>query len=115
MGSVTYKTELLPSMYCVHNVLHVSKLKKYKQIRDKSAPLDIFIDAEDNVEQILKESSTKKRENRMLKYLVRFEDQPRSESSWYFKSDIRNCKSLVQEYERSMRTSNFKEAVNVIK
>lgn len=67
------------------------------------------------MEQILEESSTKKKENRMLKYLVRFEDQPRSESSWYFKSDIRNCKSLVQEYERSMRTSNFKEAVNVIK
>ena len=108
MGPVTYRIELPPTMKRAHNVFHVSKLKKYNGDKDVSDLIPITVDADGTQEFEVKAIVGKKKQNRRIFFLVQFEGKPREEAIWLPKTELQNCKELVEEYERSMRTSNSK-------
>ena len=109
MGLVTYKFELLPTMRRAHNVLHVSKLKKYHSKKASHELLPIAIDADGTEEYEVRKILDKRKHNRRVYYLVQFEGEPVQEAVWLPKSELSNCRELLQEYEHSMRTSSPKK------
>ena len=115
MGPVTYKLELPPSMQRTHDVIHVSKLKKYLKPRVQSGSLPIVVDADGTEEMEVAEILEKKGYRRALYYLVRFEDEPRSEAVWLSKSELKNCKDLIKDFEKATGTSQSNKGVSVTK
>ena len=105
MGPVTYKIELPPSMKRAHNVFHVSKLKQYQPRGDDTGRMEVVIDAEGNVEDVVAEILDKKRQDRKTWYLVRFYGDPKSEAIWKPRSDLSNCMDIVNDFEKSLKTS----------
>ena len=115
MGHVTYKLELPPSMKRTHDVIHVSKLKKYSKPKSRSGSLPIVVDADGTEEMEVAEILDMKRYQRKLYYLVRFQDEPSSEAVWLSKLELKNCKELLKDFEKATETSQTKKRVSVTK
>jgi hypothetical protein len=47
IGKVAYQLELLPQLSDVHNVLHVSQLKKYLRVPEEKIPIEDLSASED--------------------------------------------------------------------
>jgi hypothetical protein len=47
IGEVAYQLELLPQLSDVHNVLHVSQLKKYLRVPEEKIPIEDLSASED--------------------------------------------------------------------
>lgn len=88
-----------------HNVFHVSKLKTYKEPLGRKRTLSVVFDADGTMEEEVKAILRKKREQRKLFYLVQFMGESESKAIWLHKSRLKHCQDLVQEFEKSTRTS----------
>lgn len=88
-----------------HALFHVSKLKPFHHRNDDTSNLNVIIDANGTEEQLVAEILAKKRENRRVYYLVRFDGDIPSEAIWKPKSELSNCMELVRDYEQLTGTS----------
>lgn len=112
---VTYKLEL-PSIYKVHPVFHVSKLRRYlesdpEQFPDREddniqPPPPIVTDdghQEYEVERILDKKTFKdgkgKKKKSVVKYLVKWRGYADCDNSWEPAENLVNCPDLVKEFD----------------
>ncbi len=82
-----------------HNVVHVSKIKKYIRPANESGPVSVVIDTDSNVKQEATKILDKKREGRRVYYPTLFEGDAESDAIWLPKTELKNCMDLVREYE----------------
>ena len=97
ISPVTYKIDF---PHKNHNVIHVSKLKKY-QTQGNNQPLPpppppeiIEGEEEFEIERILKMRKNKKRKE----YLVLWKGYPPSEATWVQEQDLKNASELLQDF-----------------
>jgi hypothetical protein len=98
VNEVAYKLDL-PKQLKIHNVFHVSLLRKYNPNSDcKGAPLPEVIEGEFEyeVERILKH----KKSAQGKIYLVKWKGYDESESTWEPTQNLTNCKKVLNEYKR---------------
>lgn len=108
LGPVTYKVELPPSMKRAHNVFHVSKFKPATKPSD-SENVSVTIDKSGKIEEAVYAILDKKRRNRKLYFLVQFVGDNEEEAIWMQKSELGNCKELLQLYNKNNRITKISE------
>ena len=103
VGKVAYKVEL-PPQWRVHDVFHVSLLRKYIP-RDKdghvAAPPVEWLTADDplyEVESVLAHHQSKTKKGVSTRFLVKWKNYDHLHNSWEPESNLINCKELLMEY-----------------
>ena len=102
IGAVAYELELPPTMK-VHDVFHVSLLKRYHEDgTHQPPPVTILLEGEPEheVDQILKHRQDGKRSK---SYLVRWTGYGPEMDTWEPEAGLRNCKDKVQAYWTEQR------------
>jgi hypothetical protein len=90
VSHVAYKVNLPTSLKKVHNVFHVSKLKKYID-RDGNENLVV----EEDIESIVDNQTIKRGNNEIRQYLVQFKGQTVQDAKWINESQLMNCQTLL--------------------
>ena len=101
VSSVAYKVHL-PKTLKVHNVFHISKLKKYCERTDSASqehpspndPASITQPTDDDIEEVL-DTRAIGRNKSQIQYLIQLQGQLPQEAKWYNKSDCLNCKASL--------------------
>ena len=96
IGAVAYRLEL-PPVLKIHNVFHVSLLKRYKPGGRKAPPpLPTLVDGvpEYEVESITKH----RRRGKTMRYRVKWLGYGDEHNSWEPESCVRNCPERINEY-----------------
>ncbi len=117
IGENAIKVELPPQLSQKHDVINVSRVKKFNIDQSKwpgrqqiSRPLPDVINGEEEyeVEAILAHRKRKMRRNNNneLEYLVSWCGYDISEASWLTKEALGNSQELMQEYEERIRQVN---------
>ena len=115
MSDVTYNIELPAILSRMHNVVHVSQLKKYIRPEGQTGLLEVTVDFDGSVEQEVQEILQKKRVSHRTFYLVHFKGEPLSEAVWLPRSELMNCRGLIAEFESKnpSRTTRVQSGVSV--
>lgn len=101
---VTYKLEL-PKKFKIHNVFHISKLRRLQATDDfpariqKNRPLPIV--KADGTEEWYVEKVVDKRTRKGIEYLIKWEGFPDFENTWEPIKNLEGSKDAIQEYEQS--------------
>jgi len=99
ISSVAYKLNLPTSLKNVHNVFHVSKLKKYAN-RDENVRIVIndYTNQdlnEDDIEAVIENRVIKRGNNEIRQFLVQLKGQTVQNAKWMNESLLKNCQTLL--------------------
>jgi len=99
ISSVAYKLNLPTSLKNVHNVFHVSKLKKYAN-RDENVRIVIndYTNRdlnEDDIEAVIDNRVIKRGNNEIRQFLVQLKGQTVQNAKWMNESLLKNCQTLL--------------------
>jgi hypothetical protein len=93
-GEVAYQLELLPQLSDVHDILHVSQLKKYLRVPEKQIPIE-DLDAKENLSyqeypvKIL-ETSERVTQNNIIKMCkVQWSHHTEEEATWEREEELK--------------------------
>jgi hypothetical protein len=93
-GKVSYKIELPPSLAGVHDIFHVSQLKKCLKapvdVLSKVAPLDTDLTYPEHPIKILDQKSRVTRRNTIKFYKIQWSNQTEGEATWENKDFLRS-------------------------
>jgi hypothetical protein len=86
-GEVSYQLELPPQLSNVHDVFHVSQLRKYSRVPEEQIPLEELTVGEDHTYQeypvkILDTSEKVTRNNRYKMCKVQWSNRTKDEATW---------------------------------
>ncbi|KAL0453442.1 UNVERIFIED_CONTAM: Transposon Ty3-G Gag-Pol polyprotein [Sesamum latifolium] len=121
IGTVAYKIEL-PSWWKIHNVFHVSQLKKYSVDREDDArnqpsrpQLELMKMKEKVAEAILNHRVTRTAKREHTEYLVKWKGRSSEENTWERVTNLKAFLPLVEAYHASHapRTSPSQVGENV--
>ncbi|KAL0414271.1 UNVERIFIED_CONTAM: hypothetical protein Sradi_1628800 [Sesamum radiatum] len=113
IGTVAYKIEL-PPWWKIHNVIHVSQLKKYSADREDDArnqpsrpQLELTKTKEKVAEAILNHRVTRTAKREHTEYLVKWKGCSSEENTWERVTNLKAFLPLVEAYQASQapRTS----------
>jgi hypothetical protein len=103
VGSVAYELEL-PANLKIHDVFHISLLRKYHHDGKTHPPPPVIYDdvgaPEYHVEAILDHRDQNRRRSQR-QYLVRWQGYPAENNTWEKEGDLTHCADLLQEYLNS--------------
>jgi hypothetical protein len=103
ISPVAYKLEL-PQKMRIHNVFHVSKLKRYHstdsfpdRVQEDRPPPAVLMDGEEYwyVEKII----NKKIKNKKIYYEIKWKDYPEWENTWEPIENVKHAVDAINEYE----------------
>ena len=109
IGKVAYRVDL-PHVWRIHNVFHVSLLRKHiprGEPGNVAAPPVEWLSNDDplyEVEGILAHHRTKTKKSVSTRFLVKWKNYDHLHNSWEPESNLVNCRELVQEYWEGTRT-----------
>ena len=99
ISPVAYKVNLPSSLKNVHNVFHISKLKKYAN-RDENVRVVIndYTNQdlnEDDIESIIDNRVIRRGNNEIRQYLVQLKGQTVQNARWINEAQLKNCQTLL--------------------
>ena len=100
VSPVAYKLNLPNSLKNVHNVFHVSKLKKYvdRENVDQSSEVINYDEREiqeSDIEAIIDNRIVKRGNNEFRQFLVQFKGKTIQDAKWINESRLENCQTLL--------------------
>jgi len=110
LSEVNYELDLSQTNLKIHNVFHVSRLKKYtdgliefpdRTMKNNRPPPEVIHDHEEfEVEEVL-DKRTKRggKYRKVIEYLIKWKGYDATETSWVELSNLTNAMEEVQEYE----------------
>jgi hypothetical protein len=100
VGKAAYRLKLLGNMR-IHDVFHVSLLKPYVSGHGAPPPpiLSVEGDLEYEIERII---DHRVHRGHATQYRVRWKGYSAEHDTWEPMSNLRNCRELVQQYQRSL-------------
>ncbi|KAL0303357.1 UNVERIFIED_CONTAM: Transposon Ty3-G Gag-Pol polyprotein [Sesamum radiatum] len=106
IGTVAYKIEL-PPWWKIHNVFHVSQLKKYARNQPSRPQLELMKTKEKVAEAILNHRVTRTAKQKHTEYLVKWKGCSSEENTWERVTNLKAFLPLVEAYHASQapRTS----------
>ena len=115
INSTSFRLKLLEHWH-LHNVFHVSLLKRYKGI-PPSAPIEDDLPEFDEQEEILKPKRILKHEDKVLRigkvlrrYLVKFANYPDEDARWMQEPQLKeSLLPLLQEYKAMSNLRDIQE------
>ena len=103
IGQVAYELEL-PAQMKVHDVFHVSLLKRYHSNGSQPPPPFVYQDnmEEYAVERILAHRDIRSGRSKKQEFLVKWVGYPSENNTWEPAAGLKNCKAELQKYWSSI-------------